>query len=154
MVGRQHLRHMAHVPKDAEWFLADLVQEIRVAGARRNIVHINHVIIRARSPEEAYRRAMQLGKRGSISYENLHGKRVTVRFRGLGNLDVIYDPLGDECEIMYRELLGLTERGIRKLVRSKRQLEVFTPIRKRPGRPDFSSREVMNELAKRLKGKR
>ena len=89
-----------------------------------------------------------------MSYENLHGKKVTIRFRGLGNLDVIYDPLGDECEIMYREKLGVTEKRIRKMVRTKRKLEVFIPIRERPGRPDFSSQEVMNELAKRSKGKR
>jgi hypothetical protein len=145
---------MAHVPKDAEWFLADLVQEIRVAGSRRNIVHINYVIIRARSPEAAYARALSIGKRSEMSYENLDGKKVTIRFRGLGNLDAIYDPLGDECEIMYREKLGVTEKGIRKMVRPKRQLEVFMPIRERLGRPDFSSQEVMNELAKRLKGKR
>ena len=145
---------MAHVPKDAEWFLAALVEEIRVAGSRRNIVHINYVIIRARSPEAAYARAMNIGKRSAMSYENLHGQKVTIRFRGLGNLDVIYDPLGDECEIMYREKLGVTEKGIRRMLRPKRQLEVFMPIRERPGRPDFSSQEVMNEVAKRLKGQR
>jgi hypothetical protein len=145
---------MAHVPEGAEWFLADLVQEIRVAGSKRNIVHINYVIIHARSPEAAYARAMSIGKRSEMSYENLHGKKVTIRFRGLGNLDMIYDPLGDECEIMYREKLGVTEKGIRKMVRPKRKLEVFMPIRERPGRSDFSSQEVMNELAKRSKGKR
>jgi len=97
---------------------------------------------------------VRLGKRSAISYKNLHGKMVTIRFRGLGNLHAIYHPLGDECEIMYREMLGVTERGIQKMVRPKRRLEVFMPIRERPGRPDFSSQEVMNELAKRLKGKR
>lgn len=144
---------MAHVPKDAEWFLADLVEEIRVAGSKRNIVHINHVIIHAPSPAAAYAKAMNIGKRSATSYDNLHGKKVTILFRGLGNLDVIYDPLGDECEIMYREMLGVTEKCIRKMVRPKRKLEVFMPIRKRPGRPDFSSQTIMNELAKRLKGK-
>src|SRR5580765_1915286 len=58
---------MAHVPKDAEWFLADLVQEIRVAGRRRNVVHVNHVIIHARSPEEADERcALESGARFRI----------------------------------------------------------------------------------------
>jgi hypothetical protein len=144
---------MAYVPKDAKWFLADMVEEIRVAGSKRNIVHINHVIIHAHSPEAAYARAMKIGKR-SISYKNLHGKKVTIRFRGLGNLDVIHDPLGDECEIMYREMLGVTEKKIRKMIRPKHKLEVFMPIRGRPGRPDFSSQEIMNEVATRLKAKR
>ena len=145
---------MAHVPEDAEWFLADIVQEIRVAGSRRNIVHINYVIIHARSPKDAYKRAMSIGKRSAMTYVNSHGKKVTIRFRGLGNLDVIYDDLGDECEIMFRERLGVSEKGIKKMIRSKQELEVFMPIRERPGRPDFSSQEVLNELAKRLKGER
>ena len=66
---------------------------------------------------------------------------------------MIYDPLDDGCEIMYFERLGISEKGIRKLVRPKHELEVFMPVRKRVGRPDFSSREVMDEMAKRLKDK-
>ncbi len=142
---------MAHVPKNAEWFLADLVQEIRVEGSRRNIVHINHVIIRANSPGEAYSRALRLGKRSAVSYLNEYGKTVTVRFRGLQNLDVIYDPLGDECEVMFQERLGVSERGIRKMIVPKRKLEAFLPIRKRPGRPSYSSKEILSELGKQLK---
>jgi hypothetical protein len=141
---------MAYVPKDAEWFLADLIEEIRVAGSKRNIVHINHVIIRAHSPESAYARAIALGKRGAISYLNPQGKRVTMRFRGLGNLDVIHDPLGDECEIMFKEKIGVSEHGIKKMVRRKRDLEVFQPIRTRHGRPDFSSKEIVDEVQKEL----
>jgi hypothetical protein len=134
--------------------LADLVVEFRVSGSKRNIVHINHVIIHARSPEVAYARAMAIGKRGTMSYLNPHGKRVTKRFRGLGNLDVIYDPLEDECEIMYQEKMGMSEKGVRKMLRRKRDLEVFRPIGGRRGRPDFSSKEIMDIVEKRLRKKR
>ncbi len=123
---------MAYVPKDAEWFLASLVVEIRVAGHKRNIVHINYMIIRAKSPQTAHARAMALGKRGTLSYKNPEGKMVTIRFRGLHDLDVIHDPLGDGCEILFREKLGMSEKGIRTLVRPKKELEVFLPIRKHP----------------------
>ncbi len=143
---------MAYVPKDAEWFLAELVEEIRVAGSKRNIVHINYVLIHAKSPQAAFARAVVLGKRGAISYLNEMGKKVTKRFRGLRNLDVIYDPLEDGCEIMFEERLGLSEKGIKKLVRAKRQLELFQSIRERRGRPNYSSREGMHEVKKRLGG--
>jgi hypothetical protein len=139
---------MAWVPKDAEWFLAEMVQEIRVVGCKRNVVHQNFVIIRARSPEAAYIRACKLGKSGDTSYINENGKRVTIRFRGLRSLDVIYDPLEDGCEIMFIEKLGVTEKGIKKLLRPKRDLEVFLPIRERPGRPNYSSKKIM-ELARK-----
>jgi hypothetical protein len=141
---------MAYVPDDAEWFLAQVVQEIRVAGSKRNIVHINFIIIHARSPEAAYARATNIGQSGDSSYVSERGKRLTTRFRGLRNLDVIYDPLEDGCEIMYTEKLGVTQNGIRKLVRPKAQLEVFLPVRKRPGRPNFSSKGITDEVRKRL----
>jgi Domain of unknown function (DUF4288) len=143
---------MAYVPDNAEWFLAQIVQEIRVAGSKRNIVHINFVIIHASSPEAAYHRAISMGKKGDVSYVNEMGKRVTIRFRGLRDLDVIYDPLDDGCEIMYTEKLGVRPKGVRKLVRPKRELEIFLPIRERPGRPNFSSKEIMDEVNRKLKG--
>ena len=137
---------MAYVPKNPEWFLANLVREIRVVGSRRNIVHIDYVLIRATSPQLAFKRARTLGKRGNISYKNEKGKEVTIRFRGLRNLDVIHDPLEDGCEIMFVEKLGVSEQGIRRLVRPKQQLEVFMPIRKRRGRPNYSSKAIMDEV--------
>jgi hypothetical protein len=141
---------MAFVPDNAEWFLAEIVQEIRVTGCKRNIVQLNFVIIHASSPEAAYDRAHKFGKKGNMSYTNEKGKRVSIRFRGLRNLDVIYDPLEDGCEIMFDEKLGVTEAGIKKLVRPKKNMEVFLPIRGRPGRPNYSSKEIMDEVKKRL----
>jgi hypothetical protein len=140
---------MAYVPKDAEWFLAELVEEIRVTGSKRNIVHINYVIIQARSPRAAFARAMLLGKQAESSYLNELGKKVIKRFRGLRNLDVIHDPLEDGCEIMFEEKLGVSEKGIKKLLRARKQLEVFRPIHQRRGRPDYSSMGIMNEVSKR-----
>jgi hypothetical protein len=142
---------MAYVPKDAEWFLADLVEKIRVAGSKRNIVHINSVIIRATSPELAYKRAIAMGRQHQLSYLNPKGKMVTIRFRGLGNLDVIHDPLDDGCEVMFREKLSVSERDLRRMLRPKQKLEVFQPIRPRRGRPDFTSKQIMDEVAKRIR---
>ncbi len=144
---------MAYVPKNAEWFLAEMVQEIKVDGCKRNIVHQNFVIIHARSPAAAYVRACKLGRDENRSYINEYGKKVTFRFRGLRSLDVIYFPLGDGCEIMFIEKLGVPERSIKKLVPPKNDLEVFRPIRGFPGRPNYSSREIMNEAKKLMKAK-
>lgn len=146
---------MAYVPDNAHWFLASMVEEIQVEGTKRNVVHINYVIIEADSPEDAYQRAMKMGRAANHSYVNPRGQKVTVRFRGLSNLDVIHDPLEHGCEIMFVEKLGMSESGIRKRLARKKQLEVFRPIRDRPGRPDYASKEIMEEcyreLAKRAK---
>ena len=107
-------------------------------------------LVHAASSEDAFERAISIGKRGNSSYINELGKRVTIRFRGLRDLDVIHDPLEDECEIMYTEKLGVTEKGLRKLVRQKGELEVFLPIRERRGRPNFSSKRIMDEVRREL----
>ena len=142
---------MAYVPKDAEWFLAQLVEEFRVQGHRRNVVHINYVLIKAGTPSEAYRKAMQLGKPANSRWRNPKGELVTHRFLGLRDLDVIHDPLEHGCEIMFFERLGMTAANTRKLVRKRRELEAFQPIRPRDNRPDYSSKEIMDRVAQELK---
>jgi len=134
---------MAYIPKDVEWFLAQLVVEIRVAGCRRNIVHINYVLIRANNPQQAYREAMKLGKGSNRTYKNPRDRIVTHRFLGLRNLDAIFDPLEHGSEITFVERVGMSVTGTRRLVRSKRELEAFMPVRDRKGRPDYSSKEIM-----------
>ena len=141
---------MAYVPKDAEWFLAQLVEEFRVHGHKRNVVHINYVLIQSKTPAEAYRKAMQLGKVSNNRWKNPKGEEVTHRFLGLRNLDVIYDPLEHGGEIMYKERLGMSRTALRKFVRKRNELEAFIPIGSTKGRPDFSSKEIMDKVAKEL----
>jgi hypothetical protein len=141
---------MAYVPDDARWFLANLVEEIHVEGTKRSVVHINYVIIEATSPKTPTNGPSKMGKEANQSYLNARGKKVTIRFRGLNNLDVIYDPLEHGCEIMFREKLGVSESAIQNLLATKTQLEVFRPIRRRPGRPDYASKEIMDEAYREL----
>jgi hypothetical protein len=145
---------MAYIPKDVEWFLAKLVEEIRVQGCKRNIVQINYILIRARTPERAYREAIKLGRQANRTYENPHDKTMTHRFLGLHDLDAIHDPLEHGCEIMFVERIGMSAAGTRKLVRSKRELEAFLPIRGRKGRPDYSSGEIMKMVETGLSAQR
>ena len=144
---------MAHVPKDAEWFLAKLVEEFRVQGAKRNAVHINYVLVQAKTPSEAYRKAIELGKRSNNKWKNPSGQTVTHRFLGLRELDVIHDPLEHGCEIMFIERLGMSRTGLHKLVRKKTELEAFLaiPIQRRRGRPDYSSKEITDMVAERIR---
>jgi hypothetical protein len=45
---------MGFVPKDAEWYLAEIVQELTVAEDPRNVVWRNLTLVHASSPEDAY----------------------------------------------------------------------------------------------------
>jgi hypothetical protein len=55
---------MGFMPKDARWYLADVVLEHTIEGDPRNVVHVNMHLIEADSPEQAYEKAVALGRGG------------------------------------------------------------------------------------------
>jgi hypothetical protein len=144
---------MAHIPKDAQWFIAQLVEEFRVEGSKRNAIHINFVLIEASSPNEAHRKAIKLGRQANNEWLNPKGKKVVHRFLGLRDLEVIYFPLEHGCEIKFEERLGVGPAALRKLLRKRSDLEAFRPVplRRPRGRPDYSSKEIMDIVGEKLR---
>ena len=105
----------------------------------------NLVLVRADSPEEAYQKAMELGAAGEQSYENIDGKAVTFRFRGLHDLNVIHDELEHGAELIYSEDRDFDESAIRAWVNPKEELGVFLPITPSTG-PDYRSRWIVEKI--------
>lgn len=137
---------MGYIPKDAKWYLADIVLEITVENDPRNVVHTNLVLIRADSPEEAYQKAMELGTANEASWENIDGKHVTFRFRGLRDLNVILSSkLEHGVELSYNETIGMDEAAIQKWVTPKEELGVFSPISPSTG-PDYRSSDIVEKI--------
>lgn len=142
---------MGHIPSDAEWYIAELVMEITVSGAAINIVHRDSMLIHAHSPNEAYDKALALGKIGETEYINPKDQQVQIRFRGISKLDVIYEPLEDGAELYFEEQRGVSEADMQKLIPPKEKLEVFTPPK--PGRehdPDYRSKAVIEEAVRMI----
>jgi hypothetical protein len=139
---------MGFIPKGAKWYLADIVEEVRVEGSRRNIVHTNRTLIRADSPEEAHKKAVALGKHGNTAYKNPQGKAVTIRFRGLKDLNVIHDELDHGAEISFSRDVAVSEKEIKSRIPPKRKLGVFAPVQTHGG-PDYASAEVIREVYER-----
>jgi Domain of unknown function (DUF4288) len=139
---------MGFIPKDAIWYVADIVEEIRVQGDRRNVVHTNQTLIRADSPTGAYNKAIALGKRGNTTYRNPEGKTVTIRYRGLRGLNVIHEEQEHGAEIGFTREVGVGEKKIKSWIAPKRKLAVFAPVRPHGG-PDYASAGVIEELGKR-----
>jgi hypothetical protein len=110
---------MGYIPADAKWYLADIIEEIQVQGHPLNVIHINMLLVRADSPEEAYIKAIELGEQCNTSYENSAGSLVTISFRGLRDLYVIHDELEHGAELIYEQKVGLTQGQIAALVREK-----------------------------------
>lgn len=116
---------MAYIPSDAKWYLAEIVEEIRIESESENIVHTNIVLVRADSPEEAYQNALALGKECEMTYTNPEGKTVQVYFRGLRDLNVIYDELEHGAELIYEKQTGISESDLARWVSAKEDLGIF-----------------------------
>jgi Domain of unknown function (DUF4288) len=140
---------VAYVPEGSKWFLAEIVEEITVEGDPRNVVHTNLVLIRADSPEEAYEKSMRLGAERELTYDNTAGKRVTILFRGLHDLNVIHDKLEHGAELISSEEVGMNESALGQWVAAKEDLGVFRPIEWSQG-PDYASGEVMEDVYDRF----
>ena len=136
---------MGYIPNDAKWYLADVIVQMRIEAEPRSLIHINTILLRADSPEEAHQKALDLGKQEEHSYENTDGRLVTVVFRGLGELNVIHDQLEHGAELEYRERVGLSEEQIRELVKPTPKLGVFAPREPSVG-PNYMPMSVMEDL--------
>jgi len=144
---------MAFIPSDARWYLADVILEHRIEKEKRNVVHINTLLIEASSPDDAYVKARELGKAAELKYKNTDGKVVRVRFRGLRELNVVHEPLEHGSELTYVESIGVPEKTIRKWIIPKKRLAVFAPIERKPSIPIYFPESAMRLLEEGLSRK-
>jgi hypothetical protein len=137
---------MAYIPEGARWYLAEVVLEHRIENDPTSVVHINLHLVEAGSPDEAYRKAIALGRQGEMDYRNTEGKRVCTTFRGLRGLNVIHDDLEDGAELLFEELVGLDEDQVQQHITPYERLAVFAPRAPRTGGPNYMPEDVMKML--------
>lgn len=137
---------MAFIPADARWYLAEVVLEHLIEGDPRNVVHINTCLLEAGSPAQAYDKALALGKGKELEYANTEGKLVRVVFRGLKDLLVIYDELGDGAELTYSEEIGVPEDRLKSWIAPKEDLGVFADVERSDDYPNYMPDEVARML--------
>src|ERR1700733_3993714 len=119
---------MSFIPPNSKWYLAEIVLEFTFEGHTKNTVHTNVVLIRADSPDDAYTRAEELGRAENTSYMNPDGEIVTVRYRGLRDLNVIQGELEHGTELIYSKRIGMKEAALKKWVSQKADLGVFKSV--------------------------
>jgi hypothetical protein len=143
---------MAYIPDDAKWYIAEIIMECQIEDDLRNVVHVNIVLVRADSPEEAFEKAEKLGHDGEDSYPNTDGKMVTFRYRGLRNLHLVHDELEHGGELMFEEEIGVREEDLRAMITLKSDLSVFQEFQpKNLSDPNYGSKEIMDEVNKRIR---
>jgi hypothetical protein len=136
---------MGFIPKDAHWYLADIVLEHVIEGDPRNVVHVDTHLIEAGSPEQAYEKGTALGRSYQREYANTDGKQVQVISRGLRELNVIHESLEDGAELIYEESFGVPGE-LREWITPKDQLGAFTPTQAKVGCPNYMPESVMRML--------
>lgn len=140
---------MPYIPKDAKWYVAELVMECRIEGEPRNVVHVNIVLVRADSPEEAFELAEQLGREDEDSYLNCTNQKTVWSYRGLRALNVIHDELEHGAELMFEEKIDVSDDAVQDMITAKSQLNVFRPDEVGdPSRPDYACKEIMEKVLK------
>ena len=82
---------------------------------------MNTRLLRARNREEAYRKAMKLGRAGYPS-KTRDGEW---RFAGISMLLPVHEEIEDGAEILWKDRGRLSVKKIKSLTKSKRQLPVF-----------------------------
>ena len=145
---------MGYIPEDTEWFVAELIMEIIVHGASRNVVHRNLTLIRAAKPEVAYQRACYWGNRAETCYANPLGQPVEIKFRGISKLDVVVDPLIDGGEVYFEESVGVAPEQLASWIVPKEQLQAFKkpPSFSEIHDPCYGSKAIIDEVNKWMAG--
>lgn len=113
------------------WYIAGIM--IRFEGNdenqnnvnRRCLVWENQHLIKAKNPDEAYKKALKIGKDSESEYVNTDGESVRWIFEGLTTLIPVYEELEDGAEIMWIKHENKAVKTIRSRVKSKENLEVF-----------------------------
>lgn len=105
-----------YLPKDIEWFVAELIVEFTFENGDNPLVWVNTVLVNATSLEDGYKKALLLGAQHNDTYLNTDQIRVTVRFRGLRNLLLVYDKLEHGAELIWEEFEDLTPEQIEKMI--------------------------------------
>ncbi len=139
------------MPAKSRWFIAILVQELRVSEATGNVVWRNFHLVHANSPEAAYRKANRIGESLQGEWRNSEKQAVRSRFRGVSDLVPIYEELADGAEILFESRENLTQKQIEKMVRGKRGLAAFQA--EETGRAAKASRGALDGQPRQSRGR-
>jgi hypothetical protein len=107
-----------------DWFLVEIIEvcePVKVNSTSRVTTWGNYCLICAKTPAEAYDKAVKAGKRGNYIFTS-NGSKMRWKFAGIGNLLPIYEDLEDGAEIMWNDYGYIGKKRVKKIVSSKKKL--------------------------------
>jgi hypothetical protein len=118
---------MGFVPEGAKWFLAQILLLTEFEGREESELQISWRLVRADTVDDAYNNAIRHGRERELTYTNIYNEKVTIKFVGLQDLDVIHDPLEDGAELAFEVVENPSSSEIASRSKAKHELSLFTP---------------------------
>ena len=116
-------------PGKHKWFIAFMIEAFFLFGkakTRRTKVtaYENVILVRANDKKEAYRKAMNFGRKniGSVCVD-ARGRKGKWKFMGLADLLPIYERLSDGAELYWKKHVGKSIPKIEQMVRTRKEIE-------------------------------
>jgi hypothetical protein len=128
----------AWLPDNVQWFIAILVEELRVLETGGNVIWKNFHLIRAHDPETAYQKALEIGTRLRDEYKNSDNQTVKTFFRGIAQLLPVYEELEDGAEILFESEENVPEDRIISMAKPKEELAAFSERNKNDVAPSLN----------------
>lgn len=91
---------MANPPVAPRWYVAELTEEVAVAGSPRpSIIHRKTRIIFADSPDDAYEKALSMSAEHEPDYLNRNHESAQIRYWGLSELNLVDERPAAEASV-------------------------------------------------------
>lgn len=128
------MTHSNDILKTRNWYIAHEILYFEPRFRRKSkgtelTVWENLILIKAKSPQQAYEKAIEHGRASeqAVRIDGEHGK---CRFRGLRDLILVYDKLEDGAELEWRVLQASSVR-LKRLVTTKQKMQAFKYVREK-----------------------
>ena len=95
--------------KNGNWFIVEIIEKYEPVernekqDLRRVTTWGNHHLIKAKSPEKAFDKAVKLGKEKNYKFVNSDKMEMESIFVGIGELLPIYEDIEDGAELMWND---------------------------------------------------
>ena len=117
------------IKNNGDWFLADIIERAEMVGDdktnpnRRCLTWTNTVLIQAPSIEEAYDKAIKIGRANySMRYKAASGKTCNWKVLGLSSLVPIYEDIEDGAEIAFTDEGSIAAKTSERMIKTKNEI--------------------------------
>lgn len=113
---------------NGNWYIVEIIEKCEPVNRdkkqelRRVTTWGNHHLIKAESPEKAFDKAVELGKKAEYKFTNIDKIEMEWIFVGIGELLPIYEDIEDGSELMWNDYGFISNRRTMRMAYKKEEL--------------------------------